>query len=76
MAMTNYSISKADFIEQFSEQEEEELYNPAGTVYICHGPPRCTRGNEVNGPCPWCYRLSVHDERSPEQVLKDMDRVN
>lgn len=74
--MADYSISKDEFIEQFTEAEEEELHNPNGTVYICHGPPRCTRGNEVNGPCPWCYSLSVHDERPPEQVLEDMERVH
>lgn len=45
-----------------------------GDVFICHGPPQCTK---VHGPefneCEWCHVVREGEHRTPEQIAADIE---
>ena len=69
--MADLVLSKAELAATEVEDEEEDLGPPQ--VAVCHGPPRCTEPKE--GGCEYCYRFWGDDERSTDQIFKDMEKV-
>jgi hypothetical protein len=61
------------------QQDETEpgTEPPRLFTFVCHGFPRCeispiAINNGEAEPCPYCYRLSIYDERSPEEIRNAM----